>query len=117
LPEHGARYPRELSGGQRQRVGLARALALDPSHLLLDEPFGALDPIIRGELQRDLSALWRELGKTVVIVTHDLREAFMLGDSVALMHAGKVVQHGTERELRELPASDFVAQFVAGCDA
>jgi osmoprotectant transport system ATP-binding protein len=86
-----ARYPSELSGGQRQRVGVARALAADPPLLLLDEPFGALDPLTRAALQREFSALQKSLGKTVVFVTHDVREAFLLGTRVGLMHAGRLV--------------------------
>ncbi len=86
-----SRYPRELSGGQRQRVGVARALAADPPILLMDEPFGALDPITRAELQREFQALQQRLKKTVVFVTHDLREALMLGTRIALMEAGKLV--------------------------
>ncbi len=109
----GGRYPRELSGGQRQRVGVARALALDPPHLLMDEPFGALDPITRRELQGELARLWKKLEKTVIVVTHDLAEAFALGDRVALMRAGKIVQEGTEADFRERPADAFVAEFVA----
>ncbi len=90
-PQLAARYPRELSGGQRQRVGVARALAADPSFLLMDEPFGALDPITRAELQREFQALQKRLGKTVVFVTHDLREAMLLGTRIALMEAGQLV--------------------------
>jgi osmoprotectant transport system ATP-binding protein len=90
-PQLAARYPRELSGGQRQRVGVARALAADPSFLLMDEPFGALDPITRAELQREFQALQKRLGKTVVFVTHDLREAVLLGTRIALMEAGQLV--------------------------
>ena len=85
------RYPRELSGGQRQRVGVARALAVDPPLLLLDEPFGALDPLTRSSLQREFAGLTRTLGKTVIIVTHDVREALLLGTRIALMDAGKIV--------------------------
>lgn len=89
--ELASRYPRQLSGGQRQRVGVARALAADPEILLMDEPFGALDPLTRDELQREFLSLQRRLGKTVVFVTHDLREAMRLGSRIALMEAGKLV--------------------------
>jgi osmoprotectant transport system ATP-binding protein len=84
------RYPRELSGGQRQRVGVARALAADPSLLLLDEPFGALDPLTRASLQREFAALAQRLGKTAIVVTHDVREALLLGDRIGLMHRGQL---------------------------
>ncbi len=90
-PQFASRYPRELSGGQRQRVGVARALAADPAFLLMDEPFGALDPITRAELQREFRSLQQRLGKTVVFVTHDLREALLLGTRIALMEAGQLV--------------------------
>ena len=85
------RYPRELSGGQRQRVGVARALAVDPPLLLLDEPFGALDPLTRASLQKEFAELSRRLNKTAILVTHDVREALLLGDRIALMHAGEIV--------------------------
>ena len=85
------RYPRELSGGQRQRVGVARALAADPPLLLLDEPFGALDPLTRASLQKEFAELTKKLGKTAILVTHDVREALLLGDRIALMHAGEIV--------------------------
>jgi osmoprotectant transport system ATP-binding protein len=85
------RYPRELSGGQRQRVGVARALAADPSLLLLDEPFGALDPLTRASLQKEFAELAKRLKKTAILVTHDVREALLLGDRIALMHAGEIV--------------------------
>ena len=97
-PQLASRYPRELSGGQRQRVGVARALAADPSFLLMDEPFGALDPITRAELQREFLALQQRLGKTVVFVTHDLREALFLGTRIALMEAGQLVITHTPEE-------------------
>jgi len=105
-------YPRELSGGQRQRVGLMRALMLDPPILLLDEPLGALDPIVRAELQTQLGALFGALGKTVLLVTHDIREAALLGDTITLLTAGRVVQHGTFADLRERPVAPFVTQFL-----
>ena len=88
--QFGARYPRELSGGQRQRVGVARALAADPPLLLLDEPFGALDPLTRASLQREFAALAQRLQKTAFLVTHDVREALLLGDRIGLMHAGRL---------------------------
>ena len=94
------RYPRELSGGQRQRVGIARALAADPDLLLMDEPFGALDPLTRAELQREFKALCRRLGKTIVFVTHDVREALLLGDRLALLAEGRLVFAGAPAELK-----------------
>jgi osmoprotectant transport system ATP-binding protein len=105
-------YPRELSGGQRQRVGLMRALVLDPPLLLLDEPLGALDPIVRAELQGQLGRLFASLGKTVVLVTHDIREAALLGSTITLMTSGKVVQQGAFADLVERPATPFVTQFM-----
>lgn len=107
------RLPTELSGGQRQRVALMRALMLDPDVLLLDEPLGALDPLIRFDLQRDLREVVRRLGKTVVLVTHDLAEAAFLGDRLVLLRAGEVVQQGLLSELIARPADTFVARFVA----
>jgi osmoprotectant transport system ATP-binding protein len=106
------RYPAELSGGQRQRVGIMRALMLDPDLLLLDEPMGALDPMVRARLQEDLKRIFAELGKTVLLVTHDLGEAAYLGDEVALMRDGRVLQRGPMRELVEAPADPFVRAFV-----
>jgi osmoprotectant transport system ATP-binding protein len=105
-------YPRELSGGQRQRVGLMRALVLDPPLLLLDEPLGALDPIVRAELQAQLGRLFARLGKTVVLVTHDIREAALLGSTITLMTAGRIVQQGAFADLVERPATPFVTQFL-----
>jgi osmoprotectant transport system ATP-binding protein len=105
-------YPRELSGGQRQRVGLMRALVLDPPLLLLDEPLGALDPIVRAELQDQLGRLFVALGKTVVLVTHDIREAALLGSAITLMTEGRVVQQGAFADLVERPATPFVTQFM-----
>ncbi len=111
--EFGERRPRELSGGQRQRVGVARALAADPPVLLMDEPFGALDPIARRSMQREFLDWKRRLGKAVLLVTHDLREAFRLGDRVAILDRGRVRQVGTSREILESPADDFVREFVS----
>ena len=105
-------YPRELSGGQRQRVGLMRALVLDPPLLLLDEPLGALDPIVRAELQGQLGRLFASLGKTVVLVTHDIREAALLATTITLMTAGRIVQQGAFADLVERPATPFVSQFL-----
>ena len=96
--EFAHRRPRELSGGQRQRVGVARALAADPPILLMDEPFGALDPVTRAELQREFSALARRLGKTIVFVTHDLREALLLASRIVLLQAGRIVASATPQE-------------------
>ena len=104
--------PRELSGGQRQRVGIARALAADPPLLLMDEPFGALDPLTRRRLQDEFSELQRRLGKTVMLVTHDVPEALRLGDAIAVMHAGRVLQRGTPDEIRQAPEQGFVRDFV-----
>jgi len=113
LPESVAtRYPNELSGGQRQRVSLMRALMLDPMLLLLDEPLGALDPMIRRDLQRDLAELFKELGKTVVLVTHDIAEAGTLAERLVLLQAGRIVQQGSLADLIERPASSFVKDFV-----
>jgi osmoprotectant transport system ATP-binding protein len=107
------RYPSELSGGQQQRVGVARALAADPPVLLMDEPFGAVDPIVRGRLQTEFLDLQRRLGKTVVLVTHDIDEAVMMGTRTAILNIGGILEHfdAPERILRE-PASPFVAQFL-----
>jgi len=105
-------HPPQLSGGQRQRVSLMRALMLDPPLLLLDEPLGALDPLIRADLQSDLRDIFRTLGKTVVLVTHDLHEAAYLGDRVVLLRSGTVAQHGGFRDLIDDPASSFVSEFV-----
>jgi len=106
------RYPSGLSGGQRQRVGLIRALMLDPAVILLDEPLGALDPMVRAELQVDLRAIFRSLGKTVVMVTHDLNEAGWFGDEILLMREGRIVQRGRLDDLVRSPAEPFVSQFV-----
>jgi osmoprotectant transport system ATP-binding protein len=106
------RYPVQLSGGQRQRVSLMRALMLDPDLLLLDEPLGALDPIIRSELQEDLRRIFQSLGKTVVMVTHDLGEAGFFGDRIVLLRAGRIVQEGTLADLVNRPRDPFVTQFI-----
>jgi len=107
-----ARYPVELSGGQRQRVSLMRALMLDPDVVLLDEPLGALDPLIRAELQADLRRIFRDLKKTVVLVTHDLSEAGRLGDLIVLLRDGAIVQRGTLAELARTPREPFVTDFI-----
>jgi osmoprotectant transport system ATP-binding protein len=107
------RYPSQLSGGQQQRVGVARGLAVDPNILLMDEPFGAVDPIVREDLQQELLRLQRDLGKTVVFVTHDIDEAFKLGDQVVIFRKGGIVaQKGTPSEILADPADDFVASFI-----
>lgn len=114
LPEHLAeRYPVQLSGGQQQRVGVARALAADPPVMIMDEPFSAVDPIVREGLQAEFLRLQSELGKTIAMVTHDIDEAIKLGDKVAIfMEGGHLAQYGTPQELLERPANDFVAGFV-----
>ena len=113
FPQEGlARYVVELSGGQRQRVSLMRALALDPDVLLLDEPLGALDPMVRASLQTELKEIFNRLGKTVILVTHDMAEAGYIGDSIVLMREGRIVQQGTLNDLRERPTDDFVSEFI-----
>lgn len=107
-------YPDELSGGMQQRVGLARALAADPDILLMDEPFSALDPLIRRQLQDQFLELSREMKKTTVFITHDLDEAFRIGNRIAIMKDGALVQTGTPEEIVAAPADDYVADFVAG---
>ncbi|HET6509285.1 MAG TPA: ATP-binding cassette domain-containing protein [Baekduia sp.] len=107
------RYPAQLSGGQRQRVGVARALAADPPLLLMDEPFGAIDPITRGRLQEEFRRLQTDLGKTVIFVTHDIDEALKLGDQIAVLKPGGVLaQYATAEELVRSPADEFVEEFV-----
>ncbi|HXE52306.1 MAG TPA: ATP-binding cassette domain-containing protein, partial [Tepidisphaeraceae bacterium] len=106
------RYPAELSGGQRQRVSLMRALMLDPVLLLLDEPLGALDPMVRHDLQTDLKRIFQELKKTVVLVTHDMGEAAFFGDVIVLLRDGRIVQRGTLDELIDTPTEPFVTQFI-----
>jgi osmoprotectant transport system ATP-binding protein len=110
---YGDRYPHQLSGGQRQRIGVARALAADPPVLLMDEPFGAVDPIARDRLQEEFLALQRQVAKTVVMVTHDIDEAVRLGDRIAVMREGGYLeQYGTPTEVLATPTNDFVADFV-----
>jgi osmoprotectant transport system ATP-binding protein len=107
-----SRYPLELSGGQRQRVGLMRALMLSPELLLLDEPLGALDPLVRASLQKDLKEIFARLQQTVLFVTHDLAEASYFGDEIVLMDDGRVVQKGSVADLRGKPADPFVSEFI-----
>ena len=106
------RYPAELSGGQRQRASLMRALMLDPHLLLLDEPLGALDPMIRYELQQELRAIFEKVGKTVIMVTHDIAEAAFFGHTLVLMRDGRIVQQGSIQELARSPAEAFVEHFI-----
>jgi osmoprotectant transport system ATP-binding protein len=106
------RFPSQLSGGQRQRVGVMRALMLDPAVLLMDEPLGALDPMIRSRLQADLRDVFRRLRKTVLLVTHDMAEAAFLGESIVLMRDGRIVQQGTPQDLLERPSDPFVTEFI-----
>jgi osmoprotectant transport system ATP-binding protein len=106
------RFPLELSGGQRQRISLMRALMLSPELLLLDEPLGALDPLVRAALQEDLKEIFARLNQTAILVTHDLAEAAYLGDEIVLMNEGRVVQRGTLDDLRTKPASVFVTDFI-----
>lgn len=112
-PDLAKRYPRQLSGGQQQRVGVARALAADPNILLMDEPFGAVDPIVRRELQTELLRLQADLGKTILFITHDIDEAFLLGDHVVVLREhGRIAQQGTPLEIITNPVDDFVRDFV-----
>jgi osmoprotectant transport system ATP-binding protein len=106
------RYPAELSGGQRQRVSLMRALMLDPPILLLDEPIGALDPITRAKLQEELKSIFQTLAKTVVMVTHDVSEAAFFGDTIMVLHQGRVLQQGRFRDLVDAPADAFITDFI-----
>jgi osmoprotectant transport system ATP-binding protein len=106
------RYPRQLSGGQQQRVGVARALAADPPIVLMDEPFGALDPVTRKQLQAELRRIQAEVNKTIVFVTHDINEAFLLGDRIILMMDGRVIQNGTPADLLRRPADEAVSAFI-----
>ncbi len=106
------RYPSQISGGQRQRVGIMRALMLDPAVMLLDEPMGALDPLVRFDLQEDLRKIFRTLGKTSIMVTHDMGEAAFFGDRVMMLGEGEVVQEGRLEELIQNPTNDYVARFI-----
>jgi osmoprotectant transport system ATP-binding protein len=107
------RFPLELSGGQRQRISLMRALMLSPELLLLDEPLGALDPLVRAALQKDLKEIFQRLKQTAILVTHDLAEAAYLGDEIVLMNEGRIVQRGTLDDLRDHPAEPFVSEFMS----
>ena len=107
-----SRYPVQLSGGQRQRVSLMRALMFDPDVLLMDEPLGSLDPMIRSDLQADLKSIFRTLRKTVVLVTHDMSEAALLGDIIVLLRDGEILQIGTLDELVRSPSDPFVTRFI-----
>ena len=111
--EFGERYPEALSGGQQQRVGVARALAGDPAYLLMDEPFGALDALTREVLEEEMLALKQRIGKTIVLVTHDIFEALTLGDRIAVLHAGRLQQIGPREELLRRPATRFVRELFA----
>lgn len=111
--EYAHRYPSELSGGQQQRIGIARALAANPGMILFDEPFSALDPITRRELQQEVLRLKDTLHKTSIFVTHDVKEAFLLGDQILVLENGRCVQWGTPEEIRTQPANTYVAQFIA----
>jgi osmoprotectant transport system ATP-binding protein len=106
------RFPREMSGGQKQRVAIMRAAMMDPAVMLLDEPMAALDPLIRRTLQRELKSIFQRLGKTVLLVTHDLGEAVYLAEQITMLHEGRVVQTGSFRDLLLSPANSFVSQFI-----
>lgn len=114
LSDWAASYPNQLSGGMQQRVGLARAISADPEVILMDEPFSALDPLIRRQLQDEFRQLTKELGKSAVFITHDLDEAIRLGDRIAIMKDGVIIQVGTAEDIVLNPADDYVAEFVAG---
>jgi osmoprotectant transport system ATP-binding protein len=112
-----SRKPRELSGGQQQRIGVARALAADPDIILMDEPFAALDPLSRANLQAEMQKIQKQSGKTIIFVTHDIDEAFKLASQIVLMNQGQIVQAGEPGEILENPANDFVSQFLGGAFA
>ena len=107
------RKPSELSGGEAQRIGIARALAADPKIILMDEPFSALDPITRASLQEDVKKLQKQINKTIVFVTHDIEEAFLLGDKICIIQDGELIQTGTKQEIISNPKNDFVKKFIA----
>src|SRR5699024_11681247 len=109
-------YPSDLSGGMRQRVGLARALAADTDVMLMDEAFSALDPLIRREMQEELKQIQGRLGRTIIFITHDLNEAMFLGDRIAVMKDGEIVQIGTPEQILSEPADDYVASFTSDVD-
>src|SRR5699024_5068857 len=111
-PSYLKRYPHELSGGQQQRIGVLRALAADPPLILMDEPFGALDPITRDGLQEEFKKLQKSLGKTIVFVTHDMDEAIKLADRIVILKDGEIVQVGTPDEILHSPANEFVEDFI-----
>jgi osmoprotectant transport system ATP-binding protein len=111
--DYASQYPDQLSGGQQQRVGVARALAADPAYLLMDEPFGALDALTRDQLQQELLRIKSEIKKTIIFVTHDIFEALMLGDRIAVMHEGRIEQCGRKEEILGSPATEFVHDFFA----
>ena len=107
------RKPSELSGGEAQRIGIARALAADPKIILMDEPFSALDPITRASLQEDVKKLQKQINKTIVLVTHDIEEAFLLGDKICIIQDGELIQTGTKQEIISNPKNDFVKKFIS----
>lgn len=109
---YGKRYPSELSGGEQQRIGIARALAANPDLVLYDEPFSALDPITRTDLQQEVIRLKKKMQNTSIFVTHDVKEAFLLGDRILILNQGKVIQTGTAEEIKQNPANEFVQQFI-----
>lgn len=114
--QYAARYPHQLSGGQQQRIGVARALAADPDVLLMDEPFGALDPVTRSSLQVTLKQIQQSTGKTILFVTHDIDEALLLATRIVLLNQGRIVQVGTPHQLLQQPANDFVVNFLGRAD-
>ena len=112
IESYGSRYPSQLSGGQQQRVGVARALAAEPEVILMDEPFGALDPITRADLQEEVKKIHQQLNLTVIMVTHDMTEALLMADRIAVMKNGEILQIGTPNELLNYPSHDYVRKIV-----